>query len=242
MKKYLIILFLLLSPLFMKASFNFNQNCTDAFDLIISLRFNEARKLIANEKNVNPANAIPFFLDNYIDFLSSFISEEEATFDQYTAAMAVRKKRIERESSNSPYYKYCIATMDMQVAFTRMKFGEYIKAAAEINRAYRLLERNNREYPDFIPQKLSLGMLHTKSEDNQKFIESRLLTAYKRIRKNARNGLAVVPIERDACGGCFSKIPPQRQLDIRMHRKVIVCEYCGRILVDQAIVDAVNNN
>jgi predicted nucleic acid-binding Zn-ribbon protein len=67
------------------------------------------------------------------------------------------------------------------------------------------------------------------------------LTAYKRIRKNARNGLAVVPIERDACGGCFSKIPPQRQLDIRMHRKVIVCEYCGRILVDQAIVDAVNN-
>ena len=161
MKKYLIIFFLLLSPMLLKASFSFNQNCTDAFDLLISLRFDEARKLIANEKKGNPDNAIPYFLDNYIDFLGSFIGEEESAFKDYTAAMAVRKKRIELERSDSPYYKYCIATMDMQVAFTRMKFGEYVKAAAEINRAYRLLERNNREYPDFIPQKLSLGMLHT---------------------------------------------------------------------------------
>lgn len=66
----------------------------------------------------------------------------------------------------------------------------------------------------------------------EKNIEPRLLTAYKRIRKNARNGLAVVSIERDACGGCFNKIPPQRQMDIRQRKKVIVCEYCGRILVD----------
>ena len=63
-------------------------------------------------------------------------------------------------------------------------------------------------------------------------IESRLLNAYKRIRSNVRNGLAVVPVQRDACGGCFNKIPPQRQLDIRMHKKIIVCEHCGRILVD----------
>jgi len=76
-----------------------------------------------------------------------------------------------------------------------------------------------------------------KSEENQKLIETRLLTAYKRIRQNMRNGLAVVSVERDACGGCFNKIPPQRQLDIRMHRKIIVCEYCGRILVDSQIVD-----
>lgn len=78
-----------------------------------------------------------------------------------------------------------------------------------------------------------------KSNENQKYIEDRLLKAYKRIRKNARNGLAVVQIERDACGGCFSKIPPQRQLDIRMHKKIIVCEYCGRILVDPSIAEAV---
>jgi len=63
-------------------------------------------------------------------------------------------------------------------------------------------------------------------------IEPRLINAYKRIRSNARNGLAVVTVQRDACGGCFANIPPQRQLDIRSRKKVIVCEYCGRILVD----------
>jgi len=67
-------------------------------------------------------------------------------------------------------------------------------------------------------------------------IEERLLTAYKRIRSNARNGLAVVSIQRDACGGCFNQIPPQRQLDIKSRKKIIVCEYCGRILVDDEII------
>ncbi len=80
-----------------------------------------------------------------------------------------------------------------------------------------------------------------KSEDFQRFIEERLLTAYKRIRKNARNGLAVVSVERDACGGCFSAIPPQRQLDIRMHKKIIVCEYCGRILIDHGLASTINH-
>lgn len=79
-----------------------------------------------------------------------------------------------------------------------------------------------------------------KSTENQKFIEDRLLNAYQRIRVNARNGLAVVHIERDACGGCFNKIPPQSQLDIRMHKKIIVCEYCGRIIVDEEISNLVN--
>lgn len=68
-------------------------------------------------------------------------------------------------------------------------------------------------------------------------IDSRLLTAFKRIRKNARNGLAVVPIERNACSGCFSKVPPQRQLDIRQRKKIIVCENCGRIIVDHEMTD-----
>lgn len=77
--------------------------------------------------------------------------------------------------------------------------------------------------------------LAEKSEDLQTRIEERLLTAYKRIRSNARNGLAVVSIQRDACGGCFNQIPPQRQLDIKSRKKIIVCEYCGRILVDDEI-------
>lgn len=83
--------------------------------------------------------------------------------------------------------------------------------------------------------------LMARSKDSEQLIEERLLTAYKRIRKNARNGLAVVKIERDACGGCYNKIPPQHQLDIRMHKKIIVCEYCGRILIDQDIVDMYHN-
>ena len=83
-------------------------------------------------------------------------------------------------------------------------------------------------------------VLLSKSEEFQRYIEDRLLVAYKRIRKNARNGLAVVSVERDACGGCFSAIPPQRQLDIRMHKKIIVCEYCGRILVDHGLASSVN--
>lgn len=75
-----------------------------------------------------------------------------------------------------------------------------------------------------------------KSEELQNLIEPRLLSAYKRIRGNARNGLAVVAVERDACGGCFNNIPPQRQLDIKSRKKIIVCEYCGRILVDDDIL------
>ena len=79
--------------------------------------------------------------------------------------------------------------------------------------------------------------LYNKSEKVQELIEDRLLTAYKRIRSNARNGLAVVPVQRDACGGCFNQIPPQRQLDIKSRKKIIVCEYCGRILVDDEIIN-----
>lgn len=70
-----------------------------------------------------------------------------------------------------------------------------------------------------------------KSEDAKKKIDTRLVFAYNRLRDNAKNGLAVVPVDRDACGGCFNKIPPQRQLDIQAKKKVLVCEHCGRILV-----------
>ena len=74
--------------------------------------------------------------------------------------------------------------------------------------------------------------LKSKVKDYEAKIEPRLLASFKRIRKNARNGLGIVYVQRDACGGCFNKIPPQRQLDIKMHKKIIVCEYCGRIMID----------
>ena len=72
-----------------------------------------------------------------------------------------------------------------------------------------------------------------KSQKAKKVIDDRLLSAYEKIRGNVKNGLAVVSVKRDACGGCFNKIPPQRQLDIKVHKKIIICEHCGRILVDE---------
>ncbi|MDD2962830.1 MAG: C4-type zinc ribbon domain-containing protein [Bacteroidales bacterium] len=122
---------------------------------------------------------------------------------------------------------------------TRLK-EEIASAQTELNDKRNDLEVKKAELDDIVAEtRKEEEQLLANSEENKKFIEDRLLAAYSRIRKNARNGLAVVQIERDACGGCFSKIPPQHQLDIRMHKKIIVCEYCGRILVDQDIVDAV---
>ena len=80
--------------------------------------------------------------------------------------------------------------------------------------------------------KIQEEQLRDKAKLLETSIELRLLTAFKRIRKSARNGLAVVYIQRDACGGCFNKIPPQRQLDIKLRKKIIVCEHCGRIMID----------
>jgi predicted nucleic acid-binding Zn-ribbon protein len=98
------------------------------------------------------------------------------------------------------------------------------------------LSRKNRELEEITEEtRIEEEKLKAKAEKIESFIEPRLLTAFKRIRKNARNGLAVVTIQRDACGGCFNKIPPQRQLDIASRKKIIVCEYCGRILVDEKI-------
>ncbi len=98
------------------------------------------------------------------------------------------------------------------------------------------LENKNKELDDIIDDtKKEESAMEKRSATLEGIIEERLTAAYKKIRGNARNGLAVVPVERDACGGCFNKIPPQRQLDIASRKKIIVCEYCGRILVDAKI-------
>ena len=98
------------------------------------------------------------------------------------------------------------------------------------------LENKKKELEDIIAEtQKEEEVMEKKSDDLKGIIEGRLVTAYRKIRANARNGLAVVPVERDSCGGCFNKIPPQRQLDIASMKKIIVCEYCGRILVDPKI-------
>jgi len=143
-------------------------------------------------------------------------------------------------------------TLEIQLAEKRIK--EYtdglVTKKAQIEESEGVLkERRNdldikkSELNDIVEEtEIEEKELSRKSEELQGRIEERLLIAYQRIRKNARNGLAIVQIERDACGGCFNKIPPQHQLDIRMHKKIIVCEYCGRILVDSDITSLVKKN
>lgn len=98
------------------------------------------------------------------------------------------------------------------------------------------LEQKKSELESIVEEtKKEEEFLLKKSAEAANIIENRLYTAYRRLRENARNGLAVVTIQRDACGGCFNKIPPQRQLDIKQRKKIIVCEHCGRILVDSEI-------
>ena len=137
--------------------------------------------------------------------------------------------------------------LEIELQQKRIREAQKTKAEKEVN-----LEISSKQYEekkaDLDAKKAELNdivaethkdeeTLIKKSEQLANNIEERLLTAYKRIRSNARNGLAVVTVDRDACGGCFNKIPPQRQLDIRSRKKIIVCEYCGRILIDKYICD-----
>jgi predicted nucleic acid-binding Zn-ribbon protein len=136
--------------------------------------------------------------------------------------------------------------LEIQLAEKRIK-----EAKAGIAVKSELLEKSTIEFEerskDLKAKKSELDEIIAETEKEEKElikdsekaaanIEDRLLNAYKRIRKNSRNGLAVVAVERDACGGCYNKIPPQRQLDIRLNKKIIVCEHCGRILVDGMLI------
>lgn len=95
------------------------------------------------------------------------------------------------------------------------------------------LERKKAELDDIVADtKEQVDRKRSEAQRLEGTIEPRLLNSFKRIRQGCRNGLGIVCVQRDACGGCFNKIPPQRQLDVRMYKKVIVCEYCGRILID----------
>ncbi len=140
-------------------------------------------------------------------------------------------------------------TLEAQLSEKRMKeFSAEVeiktemanKVEEELAERRKDLEDKKAELNDIIAEtEKDEKLLLEDSEKQKKIIDDRLLIAYQRIRDNARNGLAVVPVERDACGGCLNKIPPQRHLDIRLHKKIIVCEYCGRVLVDDEIVKSI---
>jgi len=110
---------------------------------------------------------------------------------------------------------------------------EILKSKALLEERQADLKSKKDELDEIVSEtKIQEEQLREKAKQLETTIEPRLLAAFKRIRKSARNGLAVVYIQRDACGGCFNKIPPQRQLDIKLRKKTIVCEHCGRIIID----------
>ena len=122
----------------------------------------------------------------------------------------------------------------LEIQLCEKRINEFIAAQEEIlqDRQHILNEKKS-ELDEIVSEtKQDEEKLREKAKKLENKVEPRLLSAFKRIRKNARNGLAVVYIQRDSCGGCFNRIPPQRQLDIKMRKKIIVCEYCGRIMID----------
>ena len=120
------------------------------------------------------------------------------------------------------------------------KENEVVKNEQILAERQKDLEQKKNELDEIISEtKQEEEKLRDKAKDLETKIEPRLLQSFKRIRKNSRNGLGITYVQRDACGGCFNKIPPQKQLDIRMRKKIIVCEYCGRIMIDPELAGVV---
>ncbi len=146
---------------FAQYTYDFNKNCTDAYTLVLNLKFDEGQKLIDKEKQLHPDNNIPYLIENYIYFLKVFIGEEESVFEELDEKKDDIIDRLEDGDESSPYYNYSLAQVYLQWAFARTKFKEYFTAALEINRAYRRLEKNEEKFPDFLPDKINMGLLHT---------------------------------------------------------------------------------
>lgn len=178
-------------------------------------------------------------LENEIVGKKAVIKESQALIKKYESQQQnVRNNREFDSLSKEMEFQ----NLEIQLAEKRIKEFKFkiegVKAAIdELTSKYddrkNDLKHKKAELDDIIEEtKKEEDSLQKLSNDFEKNIEDRYLTAYKRIRHNSFNGLAVVAVERDSCGGCFNKIPPQRQLDIAQRKKIIVCEHCGRVLVD----------
>ncbi len=185
-------------------------------------------------------------LEDNISNKKNEIKEDESLIKKYEAQqMNVRNNREFDSLSKEIEYQ----TLEIELCNKHIK--EYTRQIEEKNEIIaKSKEQLQERERDLAGKKEELDaivsdtrkeeeILLEKSKELQKKIDPRLLSAYKRIRANARNGLAIVTIQRDACGGCFNKIPPQRQLDIKTRKKIIVCEYCGRILIDEDLAHEV---
>jgi predicted nucleic acid-binding Zn-ribbon protein len=167
------------------------------------------------------------------------ITDAQASVERY-------KKQLDDVSNNREYDTLSkeieFQTLEIQLCDKKIKEAQVTieEKSSELEKTQQMLDDKKKELDDkkneldeiMEETRVEEEKLKAKAAELEKKIEPRLLTSFLRIRKGARNGLGIVTVQRDACGGCFNKIPPQHQLDIKMHKKVIVCEYCGRILID----------
>jgi len=191
-------------------------------------------------------------IDHYGEELKELereIASRKIEIEESKAKMAKYKEQQDNVRNNREYdfltKEIEFQSLEIELSEKRIQETQATIAfkAEEITNAHTLLnDRKNdliqkqSELEEIVSEtKQEEERLRERAKEIESMIEPRLLTAFKRIRKNVRNGLSVVTIQRDACGGCFNKIPPQRQMEIRLRKKVIVCEYCGRILVDPEI-------
>lgn len=159
--RFLPTLFLLLSSFSsIAAGYDMNGTCLQAYDMVLMLRFEEANQLLNQEKKANPQNNLRIYLENYQDFLKLIITEEEPLFDELSAKRKSRLAALDGGDKKSPWHLYVQAQVNLQWAFARLKFGEYTTAAAELNRAYRLINQNHELFPEFSPNQALLGLMH----------------------------------------------------------------------------------
>ena len=157
------LIFFMIIPFSAKCShkfFSFNKTCQIAYYDLMSLHINEAEQLLQQEEKGNPDNLIPYFLDNYADFFTLAINQDESDLKRLEKNMDVRLNLMEEGDKTSPYYLYCQAEIDLQWALAKGMFEEYFSALKEVRQGYNLLEENEKKFPDFIANKKSLSMIH----------------------------------------------------------------------------------
>jgi tetratricopeptide (TPR) repeat protein len=137
-----------------------NENCREAYSEILSLKFDAALKRIQVEKVSNPDNLFIPYLENYIDFLKVTVSEDESLFDSVEKKISIRTNELKQLNDTSKFKNYLLGNISLQWAIVNIKFGNYVTGAIKINRSYRLLKENNNTFPNFIPNKITLGILH----------------------------------------------------------------------------------
>jgi hypothetical protein len=143
-----------------KANFNFNKNCIDAYNAILSLRIAEAKQLIQREKQQNPSNAITVLLDNYVDYFTLLATDNRADYNRFKDTKSDRVSALGENESNSPYYLFSQAEVYMQVGLIKGKFGDYFSSSTDLKKANNLLKENARKFPDFLPNQKDLGLIN----------------------------------------------------------------------------------